>query len=385
MRQVPLYKIHVQYVKPYNDYMKTRYDEIRYHLRFLSVDISNSPTFQDPTMQGVKQNLLDYVEELRTHLHKFITMNPSDMNAVVNKTVGHKIKKKINVGKIYLTSEELSSEFDRNVYDFRTKCPKKNRYRRDIVWKKKFYEHIVDILEYERCKKEIIPRYREMGIKTCVYCNAQYAIGFSEKNGNHATYEFDHFHDKSNWPCFASSFYNLQPSCGSCNRTKSNNKYHFSLYSCAKDDFDVVKFRLPLALFTEFWLKPQKDLLKIEIEKCEVNQKNISKVRKKKIEKEKECILGELKTELRLENLYQEHRDEIEKILLRVKSNPLSYQKQLRTAYNNRNLQMFMSFHEFLYNFSKEPDDVHKQPLTKVKQDIFKQLSDIASFGKRIK
>ena len=107
--------------------------------KYLSTDIRNIPTFQDPAMQGVKQNLLDYVEELRTHLHKFITMNPSDMNAVVNKTAGHQIKKKINVGKIYLTFAELSSEFDRNVYDFRTQRPKKNQYHRDIVWKRKFY------------------------------------------------------------------------------------------------------------------------------------------------------------------------------------------------------------------------------------------------------
>ena len=46
---------------------------------------------------------------------------------------------------------------------------------------------------------------------------------------------------------------------------------------------------------------------------------------------------------------------------------------------------MFMSFHEFLYGFSEKKEDLHKQPLTKVKQDVFDQLSEIKSFGKRVK
>ena len=381
MRQFPLSKIHAQYVKPYNDYMKTRYDEIKFHLGWLSYDILHDSKFQKKKNQVIKQALLNYIDELRTHLHRFITMNPSDMNAVVNKIAGHRINKKINVGKIHLASAELVFEFNRYIYDFKKNCRKQNQKKKDIVWKKKFYEHIVDILEYERCKKEIIPIYREMGIKTCVYCNAQYAIGFSKKKSNCATYEFDHFHDKSDWPCFASTFYNLQPSCGSCNKKKSNNEYHFSLYSCAKDDFDVVKFQIPSALFSMFWLKPQKKILKIKIQECEVNQKNISKSRKKKKEEEKKCVLDELKTKLHLENLYQEHIDEIEKIIMRVKSNPLSYQKQLRNAYNNQKLQMFMSFCEFICNFSEKHDDVYKQPLTKLKQDIFEQFFNITSSG----
>lgn len=217
-----------------------------------------------------------------------------------------------------------------------------------------------------------------------MYCNAQYAIGFENGKEKYASFEFDHFYDKSEWPCFASSFYNLQPSCGSCNRRKLANRYHFCLYSCSEFDLDSVKFQIPWKLFVVFWQKPQKNLLKIDIKPTHVVRDKISKARKNRIEREKKLICDEFVEKLHLKSLYQEHCDEIEKALVRVKSNTLSYQNQLKKTYQNRTLQTFMSFHEFLYGFSKEKKDVHKQPLTKVKQDVFDQLSEIKSFGKRV-
>ncbi len=381
MRQLPLSKIHTNYVVNYNVYMDSRYDEIRFHLEHLSNDLRNLQSTQN---QSLLSNLLSYVDELKNNVRRFVTMNPSDMKAVVDSTAGHRIKKKISIDKMHLHSDELCFKFERHVFDYKKKNVKKYKGK-DVVRDKKFYEHIVDIMEYEKSKMEICDVYRKMGLKTCAYCNAQYAIGFTDGKEKYATYEFDHFYDKSDWPCFASSFYNLQPSCGSCNKRKLNKRYHFCLYSCSEFNLDSVKFQLPLKLFIDFWQKPQKNLLKIDIKPSLIVRDKISKVRQKRIENEKNLIWNEFVNKLHLESLYQEHRDEIEKALVRVKSNTLSYQNQLRKTYQNRTLQMFMSFHEFLYGFSEKKEDVHKQPLTKVKQDVFDQLSEIKSFGKRVK
>ena len=43
--------------------------------------------------------------------------------------------------------------------------------------KKKFYEHIIDCMGYAKIRSGLMREYmKDQRIKTCVYCNAQYAI-----------------------------------------------------------------------------------------------------------------------------------------------------------------------------------------------------------------
>jgi len=66
-------------------------------------------------------------------------------------------------------------------------------------------------------KKEF---YNQLGINSCVYCNRNYIFNLDE-NG-HIKGQIDHFYDKASYPYLAMSFYNLIPSCASCNKVKGS-------------------------------------------------------------------------------------------------------------------------------------------------------------------
>lgn len=61
---------------------------------------------------------------------------------------------------------------------------------------------------------------------TCTYCNRNYTLNVSTK---HASSQLDHWFPKSMFPILALSFFNLIPSCGSCNHIKgrSDKKYNW--------------------------------------------------------------------------------------------------------------------------------------------------------------
>lgn len=72
-------------------------------------------------------------------------------------------------------------------------------------------------------KEEISYKYMDkLNIRTCPYCNRNYT--FTIKRIKADTFktrpEFDHFYDKCDYPSLALSFFNLVPSCHTCNHGK---------------------------------------------------------------------------------------------------------------------------------------------------------------------
>jgi len=57
---------------------------------------------------------------------------------------------------------------------------------------------------------------------TCTYCNREYTFTFENSSGGKGMVpQFDHWFSKSKYPLLAISFYNLIPSCATCNSIKS--------------------------------------------------------------------------------------------------------------------------------------------------------------------
>ena len=79
--------------------------------------------------------------------------------------------------------------------------------------------------------------FHELNIRTCPYCNRQYTFTTDTKGAKTAP-EYDHFYDKSHYPILAVSFYNLIPSCHTCNHIKGTkntakvNPYFRGFESC---------------------------------------------------------------------------------------------------------------------------------------------------------
>lgn len=65
---------------------------------------------------------------------------------------------------------------------------------------------------------------KKLDISVCLYCNRNYI--FTSENIN--TCELDHFYSQEKYPYLALSFYNLIPSCHTCNHKKSNKDFFVS-------------------------------------------------------------------------------------------------------------------------------------------------------------
>jgi len=65
---------------------------------------------------------------------------------------------------------------------------------------------------------------KNFNFRTCFYCNKDFITNFDadkfESNKEVSTFQLDHFYDKGTYPYLALSFYNLIPSCPTCNSSK---------------------------------------------------------------------------------------------------------------------------------------------------------------------
>lgn len=149
-----------------------------------------------------------YIDEIRADYPGILTAEPEQLIHLAAKYKAmfdkNQLKAKVAYG-VYVTGKKAGQQ--RN---------------------KKFYELIIDKMGYKIAREILVPIISEIGIKSCVYCNAQYAIGTKSGKG---MYELDHLFPESLYPALCVSFYNLQPCCASCNNSKRDKSLNFLMYT----------------------------------------------------------------------------------------------------------------------------------------------------------
>ena len=97
-------------------------------------------------------------------------------------------------------------------------------------FRKNIKEKIEKIFNYEGNiqREKITPFFTEnFNFRTCFYCNKDFITNFKkEKNELVSTFQLEHFYDKGTYPYLALSFYNLIPSCPTCNSSKVKGTYN---------------------------------------------------------------------------------------------------------------------------------------------------------------
>ncbi|MEW7280744.1 hypothetical protein ABW636_19310 [Aquimarina sp. 2201CG1-2-11] len=203
---------------------------------------------------------------------------------------------------------------------------------------------------------------RQLNIKTCPYCNAQNTILTNKKFGDQiAKFQFDHFFPKSQYPYLSISLYNLIPSCANCNITKSSKRlsldkhYHPYVMNLA----DLANFKLKYvptpSVLTIKNIKNQN----LEIEFSNKHNDPLGIVN----------VHNEL---YHIESVYNRHNDVAEDLL------------RFAVIYTNELVKGHLSikglfkneeeyYHFLLRNYPNQKD-LLKRPLTKMMQDIAKQL-----------
>lgn len=226
-----------------------------------------------------------------------------------------------------------------------------------------FYEKIIRAMRYDEVRnREYAPYIRKLGIKTCVYCNAQYSLPTHGKGNNKAdvtTYEIDHFYPKSLYPFLCTTFFNLVPSCGSCNRRKNDKQVKFCLFVEQNDQKSRFPFRIALnkKSVIKYLISTDKDVLDFELE-ADAEMLNSHKI-------------------FHLDAIYNEHKDIAEELVWKHRIYSSSYRlavmKQFKNLFNMGDEECY----RLLFGTYPESASIHKRPLSLFMRNISEQLDDL--------
>ncbi|KOY87851.1 hypothetical protein AD998_18445 [bacterium 336/3] len=193
---------------------------------------------------------------------------------------------------------------------------------------------------------------KELGMQVCPYCNRNYIRNLQEKR----TCEFDHFYPKEAYPFLAMSFYNLIPSCKTCNQTlKGSKEISINPYDT---DFFEEKFSFKLKIKKASFYHDSKQ--GFELDFTEVKNK-----------------LQENFTVFEIENLYNQHKDIILELIQKQVTYSDDYIDDLFKRYEGT---LFKNREDVLRhiggNYVSE-ENFHKRPLSKLTHDIAEDLGFI--------
>lgn len=224
---------------------------------------------------------------------------------------------------------------------------------------REFYKHLIDCMGYAQIRSGLMRQYmKEQRIKTCVYCNAQYAITteeFEEKGVKKriGTYQFDHRMPESVYPFLCTSYYNLQPSCPTCNQTKQARMAQFNLYTDKADELDVFRFELTPDKAVTAYVKDDMDRLEVKL-KCDSSEE----------------LLDNHQRLFHIDLIYAEHIDVVKRIIVILQANSDYYRQSLNESVG----RLFPNGVEdpgyFFFGYYMKNENVHLQPLSKLVQDV---------------
>lgn len=278
-----------------------------------------------------KSAITDYIDLLIADYPKVLTLEPIEWKQYIDK-YNEVLKREPDM----LTTEVAY-----------TKTKKK-------VLKGKLYERIIICLQYAKARVILGEIHQQMGLKTCVYCNA---IPTTSNNGE-VFYQMDHYLPQSLYPFLGTCFYNLQPSCDVCNDHKKTQDCDFGLYVNSEQHKELSPFRFV----------PKIESLDGPYPKCEEIQ-----FRGKGANVTKESQAHE--EMFHINNLYAGYKDEVSALYADAyKMNPTMIEVNAACwgiPATKKDVLAYMSDH-----LSLEEKDVHKKTLTKLKQDTIKQLKE---------
>lgn len=195
-----------------------------------------------------------------------------------------------------------------------------------------------------------------LDLKTCPYCNRNYIsmLEKESKKDKQTRPELDHFYAKSIYPFLAINYYNLIPSCSTCNKLKSDDDSLNLLhpYNNAVDNINIT-----------YWLNDMKFYNVQSI-------KDLTFESEKSIEVEIENMPEYNKVVFQIERLYQEHSDIVIELILKHLHYPQSYVEELASFGYNRE-----EIYRFIFSNYLNKENLSKRPLSKLTKDIAEELN----------
>lgn len=224
---------------------------------------------------------------------------------------------------------------------------------------KTLYEEITKLYAYEFLKR--------LQIRTCPYCNRNYTFTIAKNgdNGFSARAEWDHFYDKSEYPLLALSFYNLVPSCHTCNHGKLVAKAGVNPYFCGfESQFKVIR---PVAGVPPIDI-PVADVLDVNqiLNAKDKDDFSIAVQTTDSFEQTNIEVFG-------IHELYNEYKDLVMDIIDKANAYNAVGAQNLVDAFQGTGRSPQDVF-DFVWGTDLDETESINHPLLKLKQDIMKQL-----------
>ena len=192
-----------------------------------------------------------------------------------------------------------------------------------------------------------------IGVDTCVYCNRNYTINITK---NHSRAELDHWFPKTQFPLLSLSFYNLIPSCHSCNHIKGNPKIDWDnalneyIHPYFKENNEGFSF--------DFFYNKSLDRLNVE-----------TKSFKKSTKTDETLIFNKTK------DIYNSHSEKELRDLVNLRYKYSKNYIKILSEDTFKNLKISKDeIYRTIFGIEINENDFHKRPFSKFKKDIINKL-----------
>lgn len=208
----------------------------------------------------------------------------------------------------------------------------------------------------------------KLGVTVCPYCNRQYIFTVYPESVKKITRpQLDHFLNKSEFPFFALSFYNLIPSCSICNLIKGTQPIFLHPH---KEDFDTCKFNIDKVHNCFFGKKtldnPNEQDWEIIFNFICTNSNTITTC-------EKNCRIGQNINVFALKEIYAFHKDYVSELVFKAQAYTETYYDSVRKSFLDLGLNEAEIHRQIFGNYISR-EDFDKRPLAKLTHDILEQL-----------
>ncbi|MGA9211440.1 hypothetical protein [Kaistella sp.] len=190
----------------------------------------------------------------------------------------------------------------------------------------------------------------KLNIDTCVYCNRNYTVQLVK---DRARAQLDHWFPKESHPLLALSFYNLIPSCQSCNHIKLNKAPECGWHKALENIFHPYEEELIFSFSYDYNTRITDPSVKF----IDTDSKAETSLKYSRL---KEIYDSSSKRELKdLLDLRYKYSDNYLKIL---------FEDTFNLSISEREIS------RFLFGVESKKEDYHKRPFSKFKKDIIEEL-----------
>jgi len=234
----------------------------------------------------------------------------------------------------------------------------------------KLYDLITDIFKYSgKFQSEVITDFftNNFDFNTCFYCNKDFILNFDAPKKT-STFQLDHFYDKGKYPYLALSFYNLIPSCSTCNSSKVKGSKDCFKHDSRVGNFENETCKIPNHKNFDF---DQKVKFKLYLtDSC----KDLNIKEKKNIDiKLKERYSNEYEKYIevfQLNSRYKAHKDIVLEMIKNAELYPESRLKELQDLIGIP----YQEIKKDIFKLIGDEVDLSKEPFSKLRRDMAWEL-----------